>query len=247
MNSKHFIDLEHAYGAHNYHPIEVVISRAQGAYVYDPEGRRYLDFSRLFGGQPGHRHPKIIKALIDQTKRLTLTSRAFYNDQLGPFLEKLTEISGFEVALPMNTGAEAVETAIKLARRYGYLRKGLAKNQAEIIVAAQNFHGRTTTIVSMSTDPVAKDHFGPYTQDSSPSRLMTRPPLKRPSPEHDGISRGTDSRRGRRDYSRRGIFKAVRAITEKHGVLLMLDEIQTVLAEPESFSAISTKPFAPTS
>ncbi|MFA5235430.1 MAG: ornithine--oxo-acid transaminase [Bacilli bacterium] len=229
MNSKHFIDLEHAYGAHNYHPIEVVISRAQGAYVYDPEGRRYLDFLSAYSAvNQGHRHPRIIKALIDQTKRLTLTSRAFYNDQLGPFLKKLTETSGFEVALPMNTGAEAVETAIKLARRFGYMRKGIPENKAEIIVAANNFHGRTTTIISMSTDPVAKDHFGPYTpgfvtipfNDTAALEAAITPNtiafLVEPIQGEAGVIIPND-----------GYLKTIRSITKKHGVLLMLDEIQT--------------------
>ena len=229
MNSKELIDLEQNYGAHNYHPIGVVISYAKGSYVYDPEGRRYLDFLSAYSAlNQGHRHPKIIKALNEQAKRLTLTSRAFYNDQLGPFLKKLTETAGYEVALPMNTGAEAVETAIKLARRYGYIKRGITLNQAEIIVAADNFHGRTTTIVSMSSDPTAKDYFGPYTPgfitipyndtDALEKAITSNTVafLVEPIQGEAGVIIPSD-----------GYLKKIRDITSKHGILLMIDEIQT--------------------
>jgi ornithine--oxo-acid transaminase len=158
------MEMEHTYGAHNYHPLEVVISKAEGIWVEDPEGRRYIDMLSAYSAvNQGHRHPAIIKALKDQADILTLTSRAFFNDQWPIFAEKLSEFTGKDMVLPMNTGAEAVETAIKTMRKWGYLVKGVEKDKAEIIVFEENFHGRTTTIVSFSTDPVAHENYGPYT------------------------------------------------------------------------------------
>jgi ornithine--oxo-acid transaminase len=149
--------------AHNYHPLPVVISQAEGAWVTDVEGKRYVDMLSAYSAvNQGHRHPKILKALHDQAQELTLTSRAFHNDRMGPFLKKLTKITGYDKALPMNTGAEAVETAIKAARRWGYTRKGIPEDKAKIIVCEENFHGRTTTIVGFSTDPVCREGFGPF-------------------------------------------------------------------------------------
>jgi ornithine--oxo-acid transaminase len=163
-NSKELMDMEHRYGAHNYHPLEVVISRAEGIWVEDPEGNRYMDMLSAYSAvNQGHRHPTIIKALNDQADVLTLTSRAFFNDKWPIFAKKLADLTGKEMVLPMNTGAEAVETAIKTIRKWGYTVKGVEKNKAEIIVFEENFHGRTTTIVSFSTDPDAKNNFGPYT------------------------------------------------------------------------------------
>jgi len=229
MNSQYYMDLEHEYGAHNYHPLPIVISRAKGVYVYDPEGKRYLDCLSAYSAvNHGHRHPKIIKALIEQTKKLTLTSRAFYNDKLGEFLKKLTETAGFEMALPMNTGAEAVETAIKLARRYGYMKRAIPEGKAEIIVAANNFHGRTTTIISMSTDPSARDYYGPYTpgfvvipfNDAEALEKAITPNtvafLVEPIQGEAGVLVPAE-----------GYLKKIRKITSDHNVLLMLDEIQT--------------------
>ena len=156
--------LEDTFGAHNYHPLPVVIARGEGVYVWDPEGRKYFDFLSAYSAlNQGHRHPKIIKALVDQAEDLTLTSRAFYNNKLGEYEKFLTEYFGFEKVLPMNTGAEGVETAIKIARKWGYEVKGIKENKAKIIVAENNFHGRTITIISASTDPVARNNFGPYT------------------------------------------------------------------------------------
>jgi len=164
MNAKDYIALENEYGAHNYHPLDVVITRAEGVWVWDVEGRKYLDCLSAYSAlNQGHRHPKIIAALVEQAQKVTLTSRAFRNDQLGPFYKELSEITGYEMALPMNTGAEAVETALKLARKWGYVKKRLPANQAEIITASGNFHGRTITIVSFSTEPLYKDAFGPHT------------------------------------------------------------------------------------
>lgn len=159
-----FMSLEQAYGAHNYHPLPVVLSRGKGVHVWDVEGKRYYDFLSAYSAvNQGHCHPRIIGALQAQSERLTLTSRAFYNDRLGPFEAFATRYFGFDKLLPMNTGAEAVETAMKLARKWAYKKKGIPDGQAKIIVCHNNFHGRTISIVSASNDSTARDHFGPYT------------------------------------------------------------------------------------
>ena len=164
MTTEAYISMAEDYGAHNYHPLPVVIAAAEGPWVYDPEGRRYLDMLSAYSAiNQGHRHPHIIRALKEQADRVTLTSRAFHNDQLGPFLKQLSELSGFSRVLPMNTGAEAVETGVKAARKWAYTVKGVPEGQAEIIVAAGNFHGRTTTIVSFSTEAQYRAGFGPFT------------------------------------------------------------------------------------
>ncbi len=164
MNSQYYIDLAERFGAHNYHPLPVVIAEAEGVLVKDPEGKVYYDFLSAYSAvNQGHRHPKLLQAISSQLDRCTLTSRAFYNDMMGPFLEKLCRYTGYETALPMNTGAEAIETALKLARRWGVVKKGIADGQQEIIVAENNFHGRTITIVSFSTDPISRSNYGPYT------------------------------------------------------------------------------------
>jgi ornithine--oxo-acid transaminase len=164
LNSKDLIAMEEKYGAHNYHPLEVVISKAEGIWVEDPEGKRYIDMLSAYSAvNQGHRHPAIIRALKEQADRLTLTSRAFFNDKWPIFARKLADFTGKDMILPMNTGAEAVETAIKTMRKWGYQVKGVEKNKAEIIVFEENFHGRTTTIVSFSTDPLAFEHYGPFT------------------------------------------------------------------------------------
>lgn len=162
--SEELMQLEDKHGAHNYHPLPVVLSKGDGVFVWDTEGKRYYDFLSAYSAvNQGHCHPKIVGALIEQAQTLTLTSRAFYNDALGVYEKFVTEFFGFDKVLPMNTGAEAVETAIKLARKWGYERKGIAENQAKIIVCENNFHGRTTTIVSFSNDPDANKNFGPFT------------------------------------------------------------------------------------
>lgn len=164
LSSEELMQLEDRHGAHNYHPLPVVLSKGEGVYVWDVEGKRYYDFLSAYSAvNQGHCHPKIVKALTDQAQTLTLTSRAFYNDTLGVYEKFVTEYFGFDKVLPMNTGAEAVETAIKIARKWGYEKKGVAENQAQIIVCEQNFHGRTTTIVSFSSDPDANTNFGPFT------------------------------------------------------------------------------------
>ncbi len=164
MDAKTYIALEDQYGAHNYHPLDVVISKASGVWVEDADGKKYMDFLSAYSAvNQGHCHPRILKALTDQAQKLTLTSRAFRNDQLGPFAEKLVKLTEMEMMLPMNTGAEAVETAIKAARKWGYKVKGIPDEQAEIIVCKNNFHGRTTTIVGFATEDQYRDGFGPFT------------------------------------------------------------------------------------
>jgi ornithine--oxo-acid transaminase len=158
------MELENQFGAHNYHPLPVVLERGEGVYVWDVEGKRYFDFLSAYSAvNQGHCHPEIINALIEQAQKLTLTSRAFYNSRLGEYEEYVTRYFGYEKVLPMNTGAEAVETAIKLCRKWAYEKKGLTDNTAQIVVCENNFHGRTTTIVSFSIDPEASNHYGPFT------------------------------------------------------------------------------------
>ncbi len=162
--SEELIRLAETYGAHNYHPLDVVIERAEGVWVWDSEGRKFLDCLSAYSAlNQGHRHPRIVAALIEQAGKVTLTSRAFHNDQMGPFLKELAEICRKEMVLPMNTGAEAVETAIKTCRKWGYRVKGIPDGKAEIVVCANNFHGRTTTIVGFSSEEQYRDGFGPFT------------------------------------------------------------------------------------
>ena len=225
------IELAERYGAHNYHPLDMVVARAEGIWLWDEEGNRYLDFLSAYSAvNQGHRHPDIVAALVAQAGRVTLTSRAFHNDRLGPFLAQLCELTGFEQALPMNTGAEAVETAIKAARKWGYTRKGVALDQAEIIVCADNFHGRTTTIVGFSTEEQYRDGFGPFTPgfrvvpfgDAVALRAAFTPNtvavLAEPIQGEAGIH-----------VPPSGWLAEARACCDEHGALLILDEIQTGL------------------
>lgn len=225
------IGLADRFGAHNYHPLPIVVARAEGCWVYDPEGRRYLDMLSSYSAlNQGHRHPRIIQALKDQADKVTLTSRAFHNDQLGPFLAKLAAISGFDKVLPMNTGAEAVETGVKACRKWAYTKKGVPHDRAEIIVAANNFHGRTTTLVSFSTEEQYRLGFGPFTpgfkiiEFGNAAELEaaitpnTAAFLVEPIQAEAGILLPPD-----------GYLERVREICTKHDVLLFLDEIQTGL------------------
>ncbi len=164
MNSQDYMALEEKYGAHNYHPLPVVLERGEGVYVWDVDGKRYFDFLSAYSAiNQGHCHPKIVDALTEQSKILTLTSRAFYNNVLGEYEEYITNYFGYDKVLPMNTGAEGDETAIKLCRKWAYQKKGIGENEAMIIVCEGNFHGRTITVISMSSDPEARNEFGPYT------------------------------------------------------------------------------------
>lgn len=231
MDSQHYIELEEQYGAHNYHPLEVVIERAEGVWVWDVAGRRYLDCLSAYSAlNQGHRHPKIVAALIEQAQKVTLTSRAFRNDQLGLLYKELHDLTGYDLALPMNSGAEAVETALKLARKWGYIVKGIPANQAEIIVAGNNFHGRTITIVSFSSEALYKDAFGPFTPGfisvpygdaSALARAITphtAAVLIEPIQGEAGVI-----------VPPMGYLKATAELCHKNNVLLMADEIQTGL------------------
>ena len=163
-NSQYFINLENEHGAHNYHPLPVVLEKGEGVYVWDVEGKKYFDFLSAYSAvNQGHSHPKIVDALVNQAQKLALTSRAFYNSNLGEYEKRITSLFKFDKVLPMNSGAEAVETAVKLARKWAYEVKGISENQAKIIVCENNFHGRTTTIVSFSNDPDANKNYGPFT------------------------------------------------------------------------------------
>jgi len=164
LTSEDAIALEDKHGAHNYHPLPVVLNKGEGVFVWDVEEKKYYDFLSAYSAvNQGHCHPKIVGAMVNQAQTLTLTSRAFYNDVLGEFEKYVTETFKFDKLLPMNTGAEAVETALKLCRKWAYEKKGISENQAQIIVCENNFHGRTTTIISFSNDPVARKNFGPFT------------------------------------------------------------------------------------
>jgi ornithine--oxo-acid transaminase len=164
MDSQDLIHVEDIYGAHNYHPLDVVVSKAQGIWMHDVEGRKYLDFLSAYSAvNQGHRHPRIVRALIDQARKLTLTSRAFRNDQWPLLAKELAEATGYEMVLPMNSGAEAVETAVKTARKWAYRKKGVPPDKAEIVACANNFHGRTVTTISFSTEPLYRQDFGPFT------------------------------------------------------------------------------------
>ncbi|MDQ3278805.1 MAG: aminotransferase class III-fold pyridoxal phosphate-dependent enzyme, partial [Bacteroidota bacterium] len=163
-STQYYLNLEEKYGAHNYHPLPVVLNRGEGVFLWDVEGKRYYDFLSGYSAvNQGHCHPKIVGALIKQAQTLTLTSRAFHSDLLGEYARYITHLFGYDKVLPMNAGAEAVETAIKLARKWAYEVKGIEENRAKIIVCEGNFHGRTSTIISFSSDPGAKNNFGPYT------------------------------------------------------------------------------------
>ncbi len=230
-SSQELMDMEQQYGAHNYHPLVVVITKAEGVWVEDPEGRRYMDMLSAYSAvNQGHRHPRIIKALKDQADELTLTSRAFYSDRWPLFAKKLAELTGKDMILPMNTGAEAVETAIKTMRKWGYLVKGVEKDKAEIIVFEDNFHGRTVTIVSFSVDPIAKDNYGPYT----PGFVVV--PYDDLEAVRKAVNKNTvgilvEAIQGEAGVAvpSEGFLKGLEEIARENNVLLAVDEIQTGL------------------
>ncbi|MEO0277787.1 MAG: ornithine--oxo-acid transaminase, partial [candidate division WOR-3 bacterium] len=224
-----FIKEVEQYSAHNYHPLPVVLSKGERVWVWDVEGNKYLDCLSAYSAvNQGHRHPKIISALIEQAGRITLTSRAFHNDKMGPFLKKLCEISGFDKALPMNTGAEAVETAIKAARKWGYLKKKVEDDKAEIIACENNFHGRTTTIISFSTEPQYRFGFGPFTPGFKIIPYGDAEALEKAiTPNTVGFLVEPIQGEGGVIVPPEGYYRRIREITKKHNVLLIADEIQT--------------------
>jgi ornithine--oxo-acid transaminase len=241
LTSEQLMQLEDKYGAHNYHPLPVVLAKGEGVYVWDVEGKKYFDFLSAYSAvNQGHCHPKIIGALIEQAQNLTLTSRAFYNDSLGVYEKYVTEYFGFDKVLPMNTGAEAVETAIKLCRKWAYEKKGIHENDAKIIVCEGNFHGRTTTIISFSNDPDANKNFGPYTpgfvripyDDITALEQALKDEniagfLVEPIQGEAGVYLPKD------DY----LAKA-RALCTKYNVLFIADEVQTGIARTGSLLAV---------
>ncbi|MDY0053395.1 MAG: ornithine--oxo-acid transaminase [Bacteroidales bacterium] len=241
--TEELIEMEHHYGAHNYHPLPVVLSKGEGAFVWDVEGKRYFDFLSAYSAvNQGHCHPKIVKALCDQAQTLTLTSRAFYNDTLGPYEKYITEYFGYDKVLPMNTGAEADETALKLARRWGYKVKGIPENEAIIICCEGNFHGRTITIISMSSDPDSYGQFGPFTPGFIQIPYNDTKALEEVLEKHGknvaafllepiqgeaGVFVPDD-----------GYLKKSYDLCKKHNVLFIADEVQTGIARTGKLLAI---------
>jgi len=248
MTSKLAIELEEKYGAHNYHPLPVVLNRGEGVFVWDVEGKRYYDFLSAYSAvNQGHCHPKIVNALIEQAKKINLTSRAFHNDVLGVYEKFVTEYFGFDKVLPMNTGAEAVETAIKLTRRWAYDKKGIAENRAKIIVCENNFHGRTTTIVSFSNDPDGFGGYGPFTPGfiripynnvDALAEALKDPDvagfLVEPIQGEAGVFVPDD-----------GYLKKCASLCKKHNVLFVADEVQTGIARTGRLLAVDHEDVKP--
>ena len=210
MKTNEYIDLEDRFGAHNYKPLDVVLDHGEGCWVYDVEGKRYLDCLSAYSAlNQGHVHPKILATLLEQAQKLTLTSRAFRNDQLPLFYKELSDLTGYEMSIAMNSGAEAVETALKLARKWAYQVKGIERHKAEIIVADGNFHGRTITIVSFSSEEFYRDDFGPFTPGFINVKYGDADAIEKAvNPEHSRGHAGTHSRRRRRHYSSGRLFEA---------------------------------------
>lgn len=234
LTSQEAIELENKYGAHNYHPLPVVISKGEGVFVWDVEGKKYYDFLSAYSAvNQGHCHPKIVEAMVAQARTLTLTSRAFYNDQLGRYEQFATELFGFDKLLPMNTGAEAVETALKLARKWGYEVKGIPENKVQIVVCENNFHGRTTTIISFSNDPVAKKNFGPYTDGFIKIEYDNLQALQEVLEANQDIAAFlVEPIQGEAGVyvPSEGYLAAAKKICETHNVLFIADEVQTGIA-----------------
>ncbi|SFS32207.1 ornithine--oxo-acid transaminase [Lutibacter maritimus] len=249
ISSQQAINLEDKYGAHNYHPLPVVLSRGEGVYVWDVEGKRYYDFLSAYSAvNQGHCHPKIIDALQKQATTLTLTSRAFYNDVLGKYEKYLTQYFGFDKVLPMNTGAEAVETAIKLCRKYAYEQKNIPENEAQIIVCKNNFHGRTTTIISFSNDEDARKNFGPYTAGF----------IKIDYDNLDALENALKSTKNIAGFlvepiqgeagvyvPSKGYLAKAKALCEKYDVLFIADEVQTGIARTGKLLAVNHENVVP--
>ena len=234
LTSQEAMDLENKYGAHNYHPLPVVLSKGEGVYVWDVEGKKYYDFLSAYSAvNQGHCHPKIVEAMVEQAKNLTLTSRAFYNDMLGKYEKYATSYFGFDKLLPMNTGAEAVETALKICRKWAYEVKGIDENEAEIIVCKNNFHGRTTTIISFSNDPVARKNFGPYTKGFIKIDYDNLEQLEAALKNNNNVAGFlVEPIQGEAGVyvPTEGYLAKAKALCEKYNVLFIADEVQTGIA-----------------
>ena len=242
LTSQQAIDLENKYGAHNYHPLPVVLSRGEGVYVWDVEGKQYYDFLSAYSAvNQGHCHPKIVSAMTQQAQNLTLTSRAFYNDVLGKYEKFACEYFGFDKLLPMNTGAEAVETALKLCRKWAYEVKGIDQNDAEIIVCKNNFHGRTTTIISFSNDEVARKNFGPFTKGFIKieyDNLVELEATLKSNPNIAGFLVEPIQGEAGVYVPSEGYLAKAKALCEAYNVLFIADEVQTGIARTGKLLAI---------
>jgi ornithine--oxo-acid transaminase len=234
LTSQQAIDLENKYGAHNYHPLPVVLSKGEGVFVWDVEGKKYYDFLSAYSAvNQGHCHPSIVGAMVNQAQTLTLTSRAFYNDMLGKFEKYATSTFNFDKLLPMNTGAEAVETALKICRKWAYEKKGISENNAQIIVCENNFHGRTTTIISFSNDPVARENFGPYTDGFIKIEYDNLKELENALENNENVAGFlVEPIQGEAGVyvPSEGYLKAAKALCEEYNVLFIADEVQTGIA-----------------
>ncbi|CAM1348711.1 ornithine--oxo-acid transaminase [Tenacibaculum discolor] len=249
LTSQQAIDLENKYGAHNYHPLPVVLSKGEGVYVWDVEGKKYYDFLSAYSAvNQGHCHPKIVGAMVNQAQTLTLTSRAFYNDMLGKYEKFATEYFGFDKLLPMNTGAEAVETALKICRKWAYEVKGINENEAQIIVCKNNFHGRTTTIISFSNDPVARKNFGPFTEGFIKIEYDNLQALEEALENNNNIAGFmAEPIQGEAGVyvPSEGYLAAAKALCEKHNVLFIADEVQTGIARTGQLLAVNHEDVQP--
>ncbi|WP_289661777.1 ornithine--oxo-acid transaminase [Flavobacterium panacagri] len=240
--SEVLIEKENKYGAHNYHPLPVVLERGEGVYVWDVDGKKYYDFLSAYSAvNQGHCHPKIVNAMIEQAQKLTLTSRAFYNDKLGNYEEYVTNYFGFDKVLPMNTGAEAVETALKISRKWAYEVKGIPENQAQIIVCENNFHGRTTTIISFSNDETARKNFGPFTDGFIKIEYDNLEALENALNSSKNIAGFlVEPIQGEAGVyvPSEGYLAKAKALCEKHNVLFIADEVQTGIARTGKLLAV---------
>ena len=237
LRSADFIKLEDDYGAHNYHPLDVVVHRASGCWVWDVDGTKYLDFLAAYSAvNQGHAHPRIRQAMLEQSERVTLTSRAFRSDQLGSLYKEMSELSGYRKMLPMNSGAEAVETAIKLARKWGYTVKGIPKDKAEILVFTGNFHGRTTTVISFSEEPQYKDGFGPFTPGFTMLPYGDLAAIERAmNPNVAAILVEPIQGESGIHLPPAGYLRGIEALCKKHNALFICDEIQSGLGRTGKF------------
>lgn len=232
-NTQYFLELEEKYGAHNYHPLPVVLERGEGVFVYDVDGKRYYDFLSGYSAvNQGHCHPRIIATLVEQAQKLTLTSRAFHSNLLGEYERYITAYFGYDKVLPMNTGVEAVETAIKLARHWGYRVKGIAEDRAKIIVCSNNFHGRTTGVISFSNDPVATSDFGPFIAGYEKIAFNDLAALEKALQDKNVCGFLFEPIQGEAGVvvPDEGYYKGVRTLCNEYNVLMIADEIQTGLA-----------------